>query len=359
MEKEKEYSLIPYFVIILRNRYLLLLCTLSTLILGTALTVLMPAHYRASATIVPLESQAGGDNLRALAGQLGFDLSTLGSQTAYSQLIPAILRSRSMTEMLMDHSYRTTTESSARTLASIWRIEPSSRIQHVDVDAQLVNELHEMIDDRLRIRTDRETGALDVLLETGDPLLSAELVNTMVSNLEAFLVEFRSQEAFQRRDFITGRSRDVERELEQAEEALKEFRENNTQLNASPTLRMQEARLQRDVNVLEGVYVTLQQEYERARIDASLDYAPVRILDRANVPIKKYSPRPVLNLLLSLAIGLFLGLCVIFLRHYWILSIADESYLGLALRESVSDLKRQPLGLSHKTHDPTGHSREP
>jgi capsular exopolysaccharide synthesis family protein len=78
-------------------------------------------------------------------------------------------------------------------------------------------------------------------------------------------------------------------------------------LETVPQQQVAYARLLREQQLLEEVYTLLQTRLKEAEIREVEDLSDVRIIDAALVPERPVSPRPALNLLLALFVGLTLG----------------------------------------------------
>ena len=65
-----------------------------------------------------------------------------------------------------------------------------------------------------------------------------------------------------KKEFILSRILEEQINLAAMEDKLRVFREKNREIRKSPSLQLEEARLQRDVQVKTQVYITLKQQNE-------------------------------------------------------------------------------------------------
>ncbi len=81
-------------------------------------------------------------------------------------------------------------------------------------------------------------------------------------------------------------------------------------LDSLPRMEIQTARLQREANILQGLYATMQTRLKDAEITQAVQDPAVNVVDKAYAAITPIRPRPGLNLALSLVLGSLLGLSV-------------------------------------------------
>ncbi|HEY3247949.1 MAG TPA: polysaccharide biosynthesis tyrosine autokinase [bacterium] len=100
-----------------------------------------------------------------------------------------------------------------------------------------------------------------------------------------------------------------------------------------PPKEIQLARLTRDVSVAEQTFLLLAQKLQEAKIAEASIVGDIRIVDAATPPNRPISPRPMVDVLLGLALGLLLGV-----GASYGLEVLDTSF------KSPEDVERQ-LGL--------------
>ena len=92
----------------------------------------------------------------------------------------------------------------------------------------------------------------------------------VIKSLEQLQSEFTKLELLGKIEFISERLIDVQSELSQAETKLKIFREQNLQINLSPSLLLRQERLQRELEIQTQVYISLRQQYEQDIIKTTI-----------------------------------------------------------------------------------------
>ena len=115
--------------------------------------------------------------------------------------------------------------------------------------------------------------------------------------------------------FIENRIFNVQKQLSLAEKNLKSFREKNRQIS-SPTLMLSEEQLTREVEVQKGIYLTLKQQLELAKIE-EVQTSILQILDKPQLPLWPSNKNIRLSIVLSMFFGFGLGVLLGFFRSYF------------------------------------------
>ena len=107
--------------------------------------------------------------------------------------------------------------------------------------------------------------------------------------------------------FIEERKEQVKVILTKAENNLKNFRSKNRKVIDSPDLQLELERFLRDVEIQTQIYITLNQQYEIARIDELKETPSVLILDEGFSPLEKSEPKRKLIVIISFLFGCSFG----------------------------------------------------
>jgi len=130
-------------------------------------------------------------------------------------------------------------------------------------------------------------------------------------------------------------------------EALKRIvDEYNERLKELPDKSLQLARLERDVQVNDKIYLMLRENLEETRIREEGQLAGIRVVDFAVPPVGAIRPRTMWNLLLGCFFGLLLGFGIILGKEYFedtIHTSEDLENLGIKLIGTV------PYSKQHKS----------
>ena len=99
---------------------------------------------------------------------------------------------------------------------------------------------------------------------------------------------YKDQVANEKITFIESRITSVMKDFEKSESQLKEFNQQNRQIS-SPSLQLQLDRLQRDVEIQKGIYLTLKQQLELAKIEKIQETSVIQIIDNPQLPVASNS----------------------------------------------------------------------
>jgi len=276
---------------------------LAAALLGVIVALVMPRTYVATTSFVP--EQPSNTNLPsglgALAGQFGIALPSEPSNSPrfYGELV----KSRTLLENVLLSSVPTpggASGDSTRLLDLLDRGGKSS----ADSLYRGVRRLADLV----HVNVDTRTNIVGLAVEARDPAVAATVANRFVTLVEQFNSTARRSQARDRRVFVEGQMTRGEEALRAAERELERFYEANRSYRQSPQLMSVEGRLQRQIQVLQEVYLTLRRNYESARIDEVNDVPAITVIDHATAPTRKSKPKRTLIVLGFLLGGGMLGL---------------------------------------------------
>lgn len=352
---DEEISLLDVGVVLAQHRRLIAITAVVLTVLGLLVAVVSSSEYTASARVIR-EAGAQGDlpGIGALSALRGFGLSLGAGATGLSpEAYPDILRSREVLLAVardtfyfdaLDRSatfvtYVEETKGIMGVIASYTIGLPGRLLQWARDDAggggpraggdiqaltKAESDALRALSDLVSTSEDVETGLMTITVTTRDPLLSAELAQQFVQQLRERVRTVRTQKARENLAFIETQFEDAERELRAAEEALAEFddRNNNPQ---SARLRTERDRLQRQVTFASQLYSDLQTQRTQAQIELQRSEPVVTVLEQPAVPLDPSGPNRKLIVLLSLILGMAVGIGLAFVKAAIERQSADEA----------------------------------
>lgn len=188
----------------------------------------------------------------------------------------------------------------------------------LNIDIQFISRQQYLAVKKLRgcISADisQRTGIITVYSEFPDPLVAAQVASFAVDYLGDYITDYRIKKALRDFEFIKDRHKENESEFYKAQINLANFRDANRNV-VSAAARTEEQRLQDHYNLAFDIYKNLSQQLEQARIKIQEETPVIKILEPVQIPFERSSPRRGLIVIISIFLGLFAGLILIFLKH--------------------------------------------
>jgi uncharacterized protein involved in exopolysaccharide biosynthesis len=279
-------------------------------------------QYVSWATVLLPENKMGSlGGLAGLASQFGVNVPTGASADLSSpSLFPELLRSRTFAEQILDKKFYTKKLGKELSLLAI--LTHGDEPPEVGKDT-LVTQALASLGTILEFDQDPSSVFSVIKVTTSEPVFSKEIAEVVLAELEALNRFYKSQTVNEKISFIASRISSVENDLESSEKRLKEFNERNRQIS-SPALRLEQGRLARDVEIQKGIYLTLKQQFELAKIEEIQGASIVQILDKPQVPLGPTNIKLKLSVMLAGVLGVGLGILLGLIRSYFNSSDMDE-----------------------------------
>ena len=286
--------------------------TVATLLLGLLATFIIPPVYRSHASFVANSSssaklQGAGSSSTGLGGlisQLGGSVG--GDPSESPNFYVELLGSRELLTRVIQSKFpnpRTDNPRDSATLLSILRIKRADPERQLEVAVKKLR-------DATHPSLDPKTNLVWFSVDAQWPELSAQIGNRMIELVSAFNRETRVSRSKSKRAFLQMRHDSAHTALRAAEERQRVFYEQNRGFISAPSLKYEEQRIRREVDLASDLYINLDRQLEVARIDEINDAALITIIDSAVVPRKAQWPRYGALLFSGILIGLLMGVLV-------------------------------------------------
>jgi len=167
---------------------------------------------------------------------------------------------------------------------------------------------------RIKAKEGESKNTLVISVEMQDPLAAAQLADSVVKNLTAYITDYRTQKAKMDYNFIASMQTEAKEKYIQAQQALARHVDQNSNVILA-SVKTEEQRLQSEYNLAFNVYNTLSQQLEQARIKVQETTPVLKILDPAQVPLAKSKPRTALILFAMILLGGFVGFIQVFWKY--------------------------------------------
>jgi len=237
---------------------------------------------------------------------------SVGSSTTNFDMIPEVLSSRSFLNEILERefSYNGKIEKLYLLYSKDKGSDPFIPLLKLDGRKKLL--------ESISVRKNLNNPVIYISISTNDKKLSFDLASAVLEQLESDLTNFQLERINQKIEVINNQIESSLIELTKSEEDLRKFRVNNSNIIQSPTLRMQESSMLRDILVLSNTYSSLKIELEITKIKYFEEANVLQVIDPPNLPLKKSGPRlryMLISLIASFSfIVLFYVYAIIFLR---------------------------------------------
>jgi uncharacterized protein involved in exopolysaccharide biosynthesis len=356
--------------IILKNKSRLIKITIaSVVVIFAVLYFIYPVSYKAPVTVLPPEQNTGMGTLGSLLGSQ--DLSSLmsgGFSNANSQLYMEILKSRSAAEYVVkkhnliayygeDNLYKAAQKLSdnleasvnkegiltvtVETKTSLFPIFSGGTDKAKKLSAELSNSYVEALDKINREKLSSKAGQarkyieaqlkstkfqldsvenkLMVFQKTNKAISLPDQVNAAIQAAADLKTEIVKTEV--ELGMMQSNLRDDNRALIALKSKLDELKAQYNKMEMGnqdylvsfkevPELGKELASLLREVKIQNEVYIMLQQQYYKEKIQENRDIPTVEVLDSAVPPLKSSGPRVIFSSVMG-GIFVFLGMCLL------------------------------------------------
>jgi len=298
------------FLYILKKRIKLIIAITLLSILFAIAHVFFIAHpvYVTTAKLLPTGEDNSLSNIQGLASQFGYTLPMQSaSNLSFSDIYPEIVKSRQLIGVVLEKKFNTRKYGQNQLLKNI--LSRQYRLDKYDVDERF-KRASEILQDNIKISKARLTSIVTLEVGAIEPDFAVDLTNAIINESDKLQRQFKTHQVSDKRSFIQDRIKDVKKDLESAQEDLKEFREKNRQVQYSPALLLEEERLTTEMDVKKEIFSTLKQQFELAKIEEVEEGATVQILDKPVAPYEQSSPKVILSIFLSFFIGFGLSVVI-------------------------------------------------
>lgn len=272
--------------------------------------------FISSAKVLPhLDGGGKTSNISNLAAQFGIgSISSSENSLTSSAMVPHILKSRRLASELLFHEFYLTEEDKPRNLASIIG---DTHIDSGSISQKKLSKLTTKVSNLIKVRLKTGSPIIYISAQTFDAKLSKNIVDATIQQGKVIINEFKYKELEQKKTYIQKRLLEISNDLVSSEESLSSFRERNRNIMSSPSLLLEQARLLREVELQNELYIRLKSESELIQIEDIGGKEPIQILDFAEIPTKKTSPKPREFIIIMFLLGTFAGLGFVYLKDWY------------------------------------------
>lgn len=332
--EEEEVHLINYVNVLLKRRWLIIIGVFFCIVFTGIVSKIMPPVYTASAKFLPSKNPEMTSRMGTLIGT-SRRVETIENNVT-SEYYTELLKSSPFLERIANKKFLSKKLGEEIDLVSYYQIE-------ADNEAEKLVIATETIGGNLELSTARTTKVVSLSYSSGEPELSAAIVNAFLEELIKYNQDVKDTKAKQNREFIEERLEENRKLLKKAEAELADFTAKNKKI-VTPDLEIELDRLKRNVKVQEEVYVMLRKQLELAKIEEQEKKPVIEIIENASVPLYKSSPKTRWNVILAGFVSLFLFIGLAFVLEYISkMNPKDEGYKEFY--KHLTDIKNDLLSV--------------
>ena len=317
-----EIDLKALWMVLWTNKLTLVKITSGFVVLAIFYLFFATRLYYSNSSIIQTEGESGGsmNSIVSIASSVGMDVGETSEATTVN--IVDFVASRRLRDNILEKKWLTKKQDEID-LISYWGIGDSSGIGYAlksgiksllnsvpktEEEARLKQfaEGRKILEKRV-IARHTETSLIVVEVWMEDPQIARDLTSFVIDDMVKYTKKIKADKWKNNREFLVQRMEDVKVELEQAEDNMTEFQKDNRRVMDSPELLIELANLKRDVEIKTQLYMTLQNEFEYARLEEAKDVSGIVVLDNAFYPVEIYSPKIRMVLILSIFLGAILS----------------------------------------------------
>ena len=348
-ESEMTIDMGKIFKVISRNKWSILIVTIISTVLGIFIAINIPNEYASQVQILPeLESKdaAGGlSKFKSLAGLAGVDLGGMGGTDAVRpDLYPNILQSTPFLMNVMNmkvyaYKYKKTMIVS-KFMEENENQELTTRIfgksDDKEKDMPIINpntipletiRLNKKQDDSIkdlqkRVGTtlDKKTGVISISAKMQDPVIAATIVRYAQDYLTSYVVNYRTEKTLKDIKFLGDRLNEAKRRYDNALYSYSSYQDRNKGLFLN-IAKDQGKKLQYEVDLSYNLYSELAKQLEEAKIKVHRETPIFKVLEPAQIPVKKSEPKRSVMVIGFAFLGLILSIFYVLIKNYKSLGI--------------------------------------
>lgn len=317
-DSEEEIDLLELAAKLWNNRKKIIKWGIYGAVIGLVVGFSIPKEYNTAVKLAPEASDGkqGSGSLSALASMAGFGgMSSSGADAVYPQLYPDVVSSVPFITSLFNVEVETKKDGEKLTVEQYMKDDISSPWwsailglpgkvigwikgsdedeEHVLDNFQLTNSesaLVKALCDRISASVDQKTSVVTIDVRMQDPLVSAILADTVVSRLQKYITDYRTNKARQDLEYAELLNSEAQQEYYRAQQTLADYSDRNQGI-ATQSARVTRDRLENETSLAFSLYNQTAQQVQKAKAKVQETTPVYAVVVPATVPIRATSPR--------------------------------------------------------------------
>tara|TARA_B100000886_G_C20426556_1_gene494391 strand:+ start:6635 stop:7840 length:1206 start_codon:yes stop_codon:yes gene_type:complete len=318
-------EMLLYMAELVKNNYLitLLLPFIFFLLFYIEARFFLSPIYESKAKLVPISENASS-SVGGLASQFGITIKE-EQVTGLSSTImyPDVLMSRTLARRLISKKINTNAYGDSVKLQYIFSPIKGDTSKNAQRDSE-ISAVDKMLES-IRVVGDKNTPLMTIYVAGFEPDFTTILCKMVIDELQILISEFNLKQVVEKKFHLEERIIEIGNSLDNAEEDLRKYIERNRNIISSPSLILEQERLNREAEVLKQMYVTIKTQYEMAQIEEIDRKGLMQILDPPEL-IGKVFPNIRKRAILGFFVGAVLCVILIFTKDWY---IRNKAFLKL------------------------------
>jgi uncharacterized protein involved in exopolysaccharide biosynthesis len=182
----------------------------------------------------------------------------------------------------------------------------------INISKQETTSLKEL-KEAISVEVDKKNNLIKITATTEDPVVSANVANLILIQLRKYIVQYRTEKARKELNFLMDRQAEARKRYDQSLFTLSNYKDQNRNVFLN-VAKDQGKKLQYEVDLAFNVYSNLTNQTTEAKIKLQKETPVFKVLEPAQIPLKRSSPRRTLITLGSMFLGLFVSFIGLFLK---------------------------------------------
>ena len=350
LPEEQEIDLVELIQRMWVNRWLIVKITAVFMVLGLFVALFSPKVFTASCDVVPQTSKSGpSSSMSSLAALAGINLNAvqsaeslspnvyeniMGSTTFRKELMQTMIDFEEVGHPVSFFDYYTSEEYNKpgvlsyvtkytiglpfTILNAIRGEQPEPDYSGVGGDSNAIETISkdeydamQILGESIGISLDDKKGYVTITASMPEAVAAAQMAQATLTLLQRYITEFKIEKVQSNLDFVQERFDEAKRNFEdvQARRArLRDANMNTTRYSA----RTEMERLDAEYTLAQGVYTSLAQQVEQAKISVKETTPILTVIKPVTVPYKKSKPQRAMILFAFTFLGAVAGMgCVL------------------------------------------------
>ncbi len=350
LPEEQEIDLVELIQRMWVNRWLIVKVTAVFMVLGVLVALFSPKVFTASCDVVPQTSKSGpSSSMSSLAALAGINLNAvqsaeslspevyeniMGSTTFRKELMQTMIDFEEVGHPVSFFDYYTSEEYNKpgvlsyvkkytiglpfTILNAIRGEQPEPDYSGVGGDSNAIETISkdeydamQILGQSIGISLDDKKGYVTITASMPEAVAAAQMAQATLTLLQRYITEFKIEKVQSNLDFVQERFDEAKRNFEdvQARRArLRDANMNTTRYSA----RTEMERLDAEYTLAQGVYTSLAQQVEQAKISVKETTPILTVIKPVTVPYKKSKPQRAMILFAFTFLGAVAGMgCVL------------------------------------------------